>query len=82
MFFFKKKKQETPVIEEAKPAAQIKEPTQSTPAVNPIQKDNYGEKDNNEQFVNTAGKIGKAQHNYFRDLEKVQKNDGNRSISR
>ena len=29
-----------------------------------------------------AGKVGKAQHNYFRDIEKVEANNGNRSISR
>ena len=65
MFFFKKKKEEAKV-EEAKPAEQT---TQSTNAKkSSITKDNYGDQDDNEQFVNTAGKVGKAQHNYFRDL--------------
>lgn len=33
-----------------------------------VSRGNYGDADQNEEFVNTAGKIGKAQHNYFRDI--------------
>jgi cytochrome b involved in lipid metabolism len=36
----------------------------------------------NEEFVNMAGKVGKAQHNYFRELDKVQQSSGSRGISR
>jgi hypothetical protein len=30
------------------------------------EKDNYGDEDRNSEMVNQAGKVGKAQHNFFR----------------
>ena len=43
-------------------------------------KGSYGNQDDKEEFVNEAGKVGKAQHNFFRESEKVQASNGNRAI--
>jgi hypothetical protein len=61
---FSKKKQEgaspqEPTYAISNSFAVIKKPIKN-------EKDNYGDEDRNSEMVNQAGKVGKAQHNFFR----------------